>query len=332
MRRFVAGFGPVAVALTVSTTAFAQDSGRTLAVEARAITHFEVGSEATVFGSLEFLGGLELVSSSRDLGAMSAIRLLEDGRSVLGVMDTGNWFEARIERTADGRLSGLSNFLLTPMRDASGDEDGPKWSVDAEGLAVRGDEVLVSFERDARVDVFQRRDLNASPAHTLDILIPREELRANRGLEAVAIAPDDSPLQGAVVTVSERSLNGAGDIFAAILDGPRRGVFFVHRDPPFDVTDAAFLPGGDLLLLERRFNIAGGIGMRIRRIAADAIQPEATVDGEVLIDADFGDQIDNMEGLDVLEAADGSVRLIMVSDDNHSILQRNLLLEFRLAE
>ena len=38
-----------------------------------------------------------------------------------------------------------------------------------------------------------------------------------------------------------------------------------------------------------------------------------------------------MEGLDVLPEPDGSVRLIVVSDDNHSILQRTLMLEFRLA-
>jgi hypothetical protein len=328
----MARLGFLALALTISSPAGAQDSPRILPVEARPIDHFEVGSEETKFGSLEFLGGLELISPSRDLGAMSAIRVAEDGRSVLGVMDTGNWFEARIERSADGRVSGLSDFTLTAMRDASGDQDGPKWSVDAEGLALRGEEAFVSFERDARIDVFDRADLNAPPARTLDILIPRAEIRGNRGLEAVAIAPDGSPLQGAAVTISERSLNEAGDIFAAILEGPRKGLFFVHRDPPFDVTDAAFLPGGDLLLLERRFNIAGGIGMRIRRISADAIRPDATVDGKVLIEADFGDQIDNMEGLDVVEDADGSVRLLLVSDDNHSILQRNLLLEFRLSD
>ena len=49
-------------------------------------------------------------------------------------------------------------------------------------------------------------------------------------------------------------------------------------------------------------------------------------------EADMRDQIDNMEGLDVWQAEDGSTRLSMVSDDNHSIVQRNLYLEFRLAE
>ena len=54
------------------------------------------------------------------------------------------------------------------------------------------------------------------------------------------------------------------------------------------------------------------------------------VDGDVLIDVDLSHQIDNMEGLDVVAMADDDIRIIVVSDDNHSILQRNLMLEFRL--
>jgi hypothetical protein len=92
------------------------------------------------------------------------------------------------------------------------------------------------------------------------------------------------------------------------------------------------LPDGDLLLLERRFNIADGIGMRIRRIGAAEITPGAVADGEVLLTADFGYQIDNMEGLDTFQAPDGTSHVIVVSDDNHSILERNLMLEFRLTE
>ncbi|MBN9053567.1 MAG: esterase-like activity of phytase family protein, partial [Rhizobiales bacterium] len=99
---------------------------------------------------------------------------------------------------------------------------------------------------------------------------------------------------------------------------------------PWDITDGAFLPNGDLLLLERRFRLLDGMGMRIRRIDGDTIRPGAVVDGEVLIDADLRQQIDNMEGLDVVAMAKDDIRIIVVSDDNHSILQRNLMLEFRL--
>jgi hypothetical protein len=72
--------------------------------------------------------------------------------------------------------------------------------------------------------------------------------------------------------------------------------------------------------------------MRIRRLAAADIRPGAVVDGEVLLEADMSYQIDNMEGLDVVSRPDGDMRVILVSDDNHSILERNLMLEFRLKD
>ncbi|MNT33528.1 hypothetical protein D3C72_1694610 [compost metagenome] len=148
----------------------------------------------------------------------------------------------------------------------------------------------------------------------------------------MAISPKDGPLGGAAVTVSERSVDKADNLLAGILDGPMKGAFAVARTEPYAVTDGAFLPDGDLLLLERRFNFASGLGMRIRRIPGASIRPGAVVDGDVILEADMGYQIDNMEGLDVVAGPDGDISVIIVSDDNHSILERNLMLEFRLIK
>ncbi len=98
-------------------------------------------------------------------------------------------------------------------------------------------------------------------------------------------------------------------------------MFSVVRSDEFDVSDGDFLPGGDLLLLERRFNMASGVAMRIRRIKGANIVKGATVDGEIVLEADMGYQIDNMECLDVWTRPDGAVMMSVVSDDNHSILQ-----------
>jgi len=92
------------------------------------------------------------------------------------------------------------------------------------------------------------------------------------------------------------------------------------------------LPNGDLLLLERKFSLLDGVGVRIRRIAQAAITPGATVDGPSIFDADLGQEIDNFEGLDVHVTADGETVLTMVSDDNFSMLQRTLLLQFTLID
>jgi hypothetical protein len=54
------------------------------------------------------------------------------------------------------------------------------------------------------------------------------------------------------------------------------------------------------------------------------------VDGPVIFQADDRAQIDNMEGLAVHRDAQGRTILTLISDDNYSILQRTLLLEFAL--
>lgn len=299
-------------------------------VKSRLIENFKVGSSQTRFGALEFVGGLELSSSSSFLGAMSAIRLAADRSRFLGVMDTGFWYAGRLERDETGRAIGVEDFAVSPILDRSGNASDEKWKFDAEGMVLRGDEVLVSFERRHRVDIYPAESPGGSrPTGSLPVLIPQGEFRGNRGLEMIAVAPDASQLSGAVVAISEKSLNASGDIYAAILTGPSKGVFFVKRDPPFDITDGDFLPNGDLLLLERRFSIAQGVGMRIRRIEGSRLGPGNLVDGETILEADYGYQIDNMEGLDVSTDEDGQIFITLVSDDNHSILQRNLILEFR---
>lgn len=329
----MARFSMVASALamlTVSTVLPVRADDETLQIKSRLIPNFQVGSDQTRFGDFEFIGGLELSSSSAALGAMSAIRVSEDRDHFLGVMDTGFWYAGRFERGPDGVLTGIDDFSVSPILDADGVASEQKWAFDAEGLALRGDEALVSFERKSRVDVYPADAPGSSrPVGSLPLQIPLKEFRNNRGLEAIMVAPEASPLAGEVVVVSEKSLNASGDIYAAVLTGPSKGVFFVKRHPPYDVTDGDFLPNGDLLLLERRFSIAQGIGMRIRRIDGSRIGPGNLVDGPVLLEADFGNQIDNMEGLDVSTDDAGQIFVTMVSDDNHSILQRNLILEFR---
>jgi len=85
-----------------------------------------------------------------------------------------------------------------------------------------------------------------------------------------------------------------------------------------------------MLVLERWYQPLRGVGMRMRRIAGRDIRPGALVDGQRLIEADLGFEIDNMEGLSVHQEQ-GRTILTLISDDNFSFLQRTLLLEFELV-
>ncbi len=70
--------------------------------------------------------------------------------------------------------------------------------------------------------------------------------------------------------------------------------------------------------------------MRIRRVPLAELKGGALLDGPVLVEADLGYEIDNMEGLSVHQE-NGRTILTLISDDNFSVIQRTLLLEFELV-
>jgi hypothetical protein len=57
----------------------------------------------------------------------------------------------------------------------------------------------------------------------------------------------------------------------------------------------------------------------------------ALVDGRAMIEADLAYAIDNMEGMAVHRTSSGEMIITLVSDDNFSFIQRNLLLQFAIV-
>jgi hypothetical protein len=50
-----------------------------------------------------------------------------------------------------------------------------------------------------------------------------------------------------------------------------------------------------------------------------------------VIEADLAFEIDNMEGISIHRTTGGETIITIVSDDNFSVLQRNLLLQFAIV-
>lgn len=305
--------------------------GAVLAVKAIPIDEFKRGA-GTRFGQLEFLGGLVLSTEKSEMGGVSSIRLLPDGKRFISVMDTGHWATGEIARDAAGRLSGIRDYRITTMLGAGGRTgNNHKGDMDAEGMVLDGDKVVVSFERTHRIAAYPLDTFTQSGPLSVDKTVKGDyRLRGNGSLETLLKAPADGPLAGALIWIAERSYDSNGNFVAGVQSGPRKGVFAVERIAPYDATDGVFLDDGSFLLLERKFGLLDGIGMRIRRFKSADIAPGKILSGEVVMEADFSHQIDNMEGIDVYKAEDGSTRLIITSDDNHSLIQRNLMLEFKL--
>jgi Uncharacterized protein conserved in bacteria len=302
-------------------------------VRSRRIENFRIGRDITRFGPLEFVGGLEMTAPSGHFGGFSALRFLTPGAEFMGITDTGYWYFGTIERDAEMRPVGVKDFRMVPMVDRDGRPYPDKSKADAESLDVKGDIATVGFEREHRIEQFRIDPDNMSgPIRRLGFLIPSRELRQNRGFETITRAHPHGQHQGGLVAVTEKSLDKDGNIFAAIIEGPQKGIFTIRRVGEFDITDGAFLPNGDLLLLERSYRPSEGVRMRLRRISGELIAKGVLADGPVLLEADMSYQIDNMEGLDVWQRKDGATMVSIISDDNHSILQRNLYLEFILHD
>jgi len=331
--RLVRATAVAAVLALAAAWPAAAGQGERIEISSRQLSQFRIGGEGMRFGPLEFVGGLEMRSPSRLFGSLSAFRFLVPGGDFVGVTDTGFWFFGAVQRDAGHRPTGFGGLRMEPIADLAGRLGSGKTETDAEGLAVGGGVAIVAFEHRHRIAEYRLGgEAMGAPIRDIDFLVPARELRRNRGFETVARAPADGPLAGGLVVVSERSLDESGNVFAAILDGPGKGIFTVRRTGAFDITDGAFLPGGDLLVLERSFGLAAGVAMRLRRLEAASIGRGKVADGPVLMEADMGYQIDNMEGMDVWRRADGALIVSLVSDDNHSLLQRNLYLEFILHQ
>jgi hypothetical protein len=282
-------------------------------------------------GRLLFESGLELTSDYDGFGGLSGLAVSADGRQLTALTDAGQWLSALIQER-DGRMTGLSDARMAPILGANGRPLAETGRQDVESLALADGVAYVGIERVNEVLRFDAtRDLLTARGQAIPVPGGVKAIRRSKGLEALGVARA-GPLAGSLIAIAERS-GPSEDLHSGfILTGPARGAFQVVRQDRFDITDLAFLPDGDMLILERRFEFSSGIAMRIRRIAMATIKPGATLDGPLLISADWGQTIDNMEGLAIHQGADGALRLTLVSDDNFSLFQRTYLLRFRLVE
>jgi hypothetical protein len=283
------------------------------------------------FGKLEFRGGLVLTSPSREFGGLSGLRMEPDGKGFLAVTDTGRWLRGRLVY-AGSAPAGIADAEMAPMVGADGRRLAARGWYDTESITEDAGTIYVGIERVHRIVKFDFAKYGLQ-ARGVPIPVPPEfqSFPSNKSIEALAIVPKAQPLAGTLIVITEAALDAAGNNKAFLLGGPNPGAFSVKRVDDFDVTDCALLPGGDLLILERRFSFLSSAS-RIRRISAGDLRPGATTNGSVLFYADLGQQIDNFEGLGIHRGAAGETILTLVSDDNFSPLQRTLLMQFTLLE
>lgn len=298
-----------------------------ISISARAIKSFSPVAPS----KLEWVGGLDLSSTAKGFGGFSGLAVSGDGANILAVSDGGIWVSFKLE-TMNGTPISVKNAMLAPLRDQNGHFLAGSPKGDAESLALRNGQAIIGFEQtDAiwRYD-YGKQGLDAK-AQTFSFPQDIKKLRYSRGLESLAVFPENSRYAGALLAVGESPVRGEDNLRAWIIEGKefRRLTVLVRNN--FEVTDAAFRNNGNLLLLERRFIPPFNVACRIREIKGEQISSGARLDGEIIFEASLNSPIDNMEGMSLHKGTDGAEYVTLISDNNYNVFQRTLLLRFKFA-
>lgn len=280
-------------------------------------------------GKVVFMAGFDLEYGSRFFGGLSGLWVSPDGGRMVAVTDHGDWVAAPLQHDADGRLTGIGAITMRPLA-GIGAEDidtilDPQ-ERDAEGLTMLPDgRAIVSFERRHRIWVYDQPLTDREPK---ELKAPEHIVRLlpNQGLEAIEAMPD-----GRLIAIAEGPI-GPGivlDFWVLEPDGTWRSLGYLMRDG-FKVTDAAALPDGRVIVLERWFAAPGSIRNRLRELTPEQIDGTEIVDGRLLAEFTTDYNVDNFEGLSARTGPHGQTFLYMVSDDNFNVGQKTYLYQFRL--
>ena len=274
-------------------------------------------------GALRYLGGWVLASGDRRFGGISSMTVRGD--FVTALSDEGMTIGFRL-----GPRGPVRDFRIAPLPDGPG-TTADKAHRDSESLqqdAVSG-RIWVGFERVNEIWRYAagmaRAEAHAAPPAMRD-------WPENGGAEAIARLAD-----GRFIVFSEEQPGPNGSTEALLFPGdptdpavePVR--FGYYAPAGYRVTDAAQLPDGRVLLLNRRFTIAEGVSAIVTVADPRAIVADAAWRPREIARLAPPLTVDNMEAL-AITREHGRTIVWIASDDNFNPLQRTLLLKFSLEE
>ena len=292
-------------------------------------------------GALTFIGAWHLRSDNSDFGGFSALGRLPDG-GFLAVSDAG-WMAAfhlaPTAQTATKTGARITDSFIARLPGAEGiGPDGAELTYedrDAESLTYDGERgrYWVGYENK---NVIRRLDGGFVRVTAMAAPKMMAEWPKNGGAEAMVRLSD-----GRFLVLSE----------TAELDDDSTEVLLFQGDPTeratqvvalsyaapdgYRVTDAAQLPDGDLLFLNRSIGVRRGFTATLTRVALSDVRGGAVLSGDVIASLASPLTVDNMEGLLVEEGTVGgrnATIIWMISDDNYFGFQRTILMQFALFE
>ena len=277
-------------------------------------------------GGFTYAGGLWLTSTTTSrLHGLSDLSVTADGR-LTAISDEGDLFEAKLQLDAGGKLVGLTDTKLQPLKGPNGQPLQGKREGDAEGLAVlpNGDR-LVSFEGNHRI---WRYAVGPDGTWSLPAPAPKPStiFPANEGMEAISAYPAAGP--DAYLVGGEE-----GEVWLCKLSAdckslpPQSGPDFT-----WGLTGFAPFQGTAVATLHRGYDPIRGWRSVVRFIS-DPTKPLAQQRTSAALHIEGAMPRDNFEGVSLTGAPAGapagSTRIYLISDDGAvSNSQRTLLLAF----
>jgi hypothetical protein len=269
-------------------------------------------------GRLHFLAGWALSSDDLRFGGLSAMHV--EAGEVTAISDVGV-----LTRFAIPGRAGRERVRFDPLMEGPGPRT-QKSSRDTEGMMIEGRQVWITYEHHNAIWRYRRETWtpisDSKPA-------AMRGWAGNSGPEAIVRLAN-----GRMLVFGEGRDNGQPYSDAILFDGdasrpgtPSRTLRY-QRPEGFRATDAALLPDGRLLVLNRRFRLFEGWTARLviaglRRDGVIATREIAALAAPLTVD--------NMEAMSVTSEG-GRTIVWLASDDNFSPLQRTLLLKFELRE
>ncbi len=277
-------------------------------------------------GALRYRGGLVLRSPDPRFGGFSDIHVTADGRRLIAVSDHGNWLRLRLTYSEDGRLAGIAVPEMGPLIDADG-KPLSGWYGDAEALAFLPDgSALVGFERIHRLLLYPPSAIPfAKPPTSYPIPVGLERAPLNGGAEALA------HVGSRFLFLLTEKLRASGSSVAGWVGRDRQWRPFAYaRRDGFRPTGATLLPGGDVMVVERRYTAKHGPAARLVVVPRATIAPHRLLQGREVARIIKPLTIDNMEGIAARRGPSRETLIYLMSDDNFSSTQRTLLMMFTL--
>ncbi len=271
-------------------------------------------------GQLTFTHAWDISSFNEKFGGFSALTRLPDGRFI-AVSDAG-WLAGF---TLENNIA--RNSFIVPMPEAYGQIRNFA-DRDSESIVYNPDSgrYWVGYEGKAAI-----RRFPPSFARSEAIIRPdaMQKWGGNSGAEAMVRLTD-----GRFIVFSEGHDLPDGSYEALLYSGDptepgSQMQSFGYRPPDgFKITDAALMPDGRVMTLNRRIAFPEGFSAAVAIFDPIDIQAGRTVQPAEIARLASPLLVDNMEGLMIEQDGNGQTILWMISDNNFAIWQRTLLMRF----